>query len=345
MKSRKVFILLFVVISHIGIGAEQSQIFKVNEQINDYVIYSDNRNGNSIFEIMNKGNNSYIVRKYNIDTKEELIYKISYEIDETNIASKEFIIIKGKDDGDYMELMDFTLLIQAKDKIDSTNFPNDIGISQDYGEGDNKKHRDYVFEYWVPVLNLYSVDFGDNKSLELRDMKRGSKEEDERFYSITGWPTVINGPSFIIEKKDKISIKYDQFKVSLDKNWKQDGNTMVLSVKTPRDSQIALNNYKFDPDKSDAIKLCHVIGAIKMLSLNFPIFTDSLRISQESNCLIMDYYVYNPMDKMSTHIFDIFKPTQNKLIDNITIYSYASLFIDNRAYYEDIVKSIIGNTE
>ena len=68
---------------------------------------------------------------------------------------------------------------------------------------------------------------------------------------------------------------------------------------------------------------------------------ESIKVGIFNDCVIFNYYVYNHEDKMSTHIFDIYKIMNSKKFDNVTLYSYTTLFQDNIDYFNKIVKSII----
>lgn len=332
------FTLYFAIFICIFIPAEE-KFYKIDEQKNDYVLYADSRNGNTILGIMLDENDSYIVRKYNIDTKEELIYRISYEISETKISTKEYSIIKGKENDDYSDLIDISLIIQARDEIDFTVFPEDVNISQKY---DNNKKREYVFKYWVPVLNLYSIDFGKDRKLQLIDMGRTEKKQKSRFYTISKWPSIIEGPTYTIPAAKKMNIQYDEISIDIDRNWKQDGNSLVLSNSTPRDAQINFNNYNFDSDEENIYKSIHMIGIIKLLIMEVPIIAESLKIDKINNCIIFDYYIYNQDDNMSTHVFDVYKVLESNRIDNMTLYSYSTLYKDNYEYFIKIIQKAIG---
>ena len=332
------FSFLFASLFYISISAEE-MIYKIDDQVNDYALYADNRNGNTILGIMFDGNDTYIVRKYNIDTRVELIYRISFKFTETQISTKNYSILKGKDTGDYSDLLDLTLIIQARDKVNFSDFPEDIHINQNY---DNNKNRKYIFKFWVPVLNLYSIDFGNNKKLQLIDMGRTKQKQKSRFYTMTQWPENISGPSYKIPAADKMKIQYDELSLDIDKNWKQDGDSLVLSISTPRDALISFSNYTFDQEKGDIIKTTQVIGIIKLLFMDIPIIAESLKVQTNNNCVIFDYYVYNQDDNMSTHIFDVYKVLKNNRIDNITLYSYSTLYQNNFEYFVKIIKKVIG---
>jgi hypothetical protein len=318
----------------------------IKKQKNDYVIYYDTRSENPVlYGFLYEGGNTYLIRHFNIKTKEDIILKVTYEETKDEIVSKEIIVVKGKEQIEaYVEyLYDFFFLLNIGDSIDRSKFPDTIYLTQEVKSDNDVVNKKYTFDYWVPLFNMRKLEHENGGSLTLLTFGKNSESLAKRFYSITNYPKYVDGPSFEITKRKEKNLKYGSVKMRIDDSWKCDESALLLSVKTPRDAFIMFEHFTIDEDKIKTFnQVSHFIGFHKMISDSFYVLADTVNVSTIKNTVIFEYYIYNTQDKMVTRVVDTYKMIDNTLY-NINLFSYATLYKDNQKYFDGIIQDIIDS--
>jgi hypothetical protein len=321
----------------------------LKKQTNDFVVYWDKRNGNnSLYGIEYKGDDTYVIRSYDLVTKDEIILQASYHIDNMNrIISQVSKVIKGEDKFEVYKkpFIEFSQFLMIDNSLDRNKFPNDIYWYLDIGKDLEKLHKDIVCKFWIPLFNIYSIIENSNPEnvIKLVDFGRPGNEESTRFYTLNSIPTVVKSPTYYIKQNTPRTIQYDMIQFNLDDNWKINSDSAKLANITNQDALISFKNMFFYKDKINGNDYSLLLGDLTMIMIQKPIVTESVSINIAKNYVIFDYYVLNTDDNMLTHVFDIFVYDDTSRVDNITIFSYASLYNDNREYFLKIVNMITQN--
>ena len=347
---KSVLVVILVLISSCLFAQDfyQYPFFKPGK--NDYVQYWDTRNGkDAFFGIEYQDVNQYRIRYYDLKTKQETIIDVSYTETSTEIKTKDVKFIKGKEDIDAYKtvLMDFFLIVNADDKVQRKGFPQDVLYEQTIGSENDKVLQDMTYKYWVPLFNLYSiVENKDAKnSLRLVEFGRPGKEEAKRFYQLTDFPKVVDGPAYSIPENEVKKIKYDMIGFSLDANWKFDKDSAILNRATPRDAFITFDNNTFDPAKIRSTYIGYILAELKMEQIGMPIDVESVEFKESSDSLTASYKVLNTDDNMLSQVTDIFVFDSRGKVDNITVYSYETMYVANKVYFDTIIEQIAKNRE
>ena len=314
---------------------------------NDYVIYRDTRGGGERFiGYMFKGDDTYICRSYDAVTGDEL--EVSFVCQERGdeIVTRDMKALKGTLVPARLAelLMDFMWLLGRDEDVDRSAFPETVVERDTVGQGPEAEQRVVVYRFWVPVFNLFEMrTVGLDGAFALLEFGKDQKRESSRFHAYRSMPRIVEGPSYSIPPKGPVHLGFDFVDIDLDDNWKVEGNEAILSVATPRDALVSFKNYPFDLSKDpDLGFISYAVAYGDLHGLGMPVLADTVRFQSGDGALVVSYYAYNPRDRMVTRIVHAFRYEDAMLVE-LTLYSYASLYVANQAYFDSIVQSVVDS--
>jgi hypothetical protein len=341
-----------VFLALLGLCRLSAQGFVMNEifqrQANDWVLYWDTRGGREAFFGMEyRGDTTYILRSYDLASRAESVIQLSYVNQADRMVSRDLKVLKGPDDPAAYQamLLDFFLIVNNDDRLDRGAFPADIPYRATVGPEGKSVTKDFLYKFWVPVFGLYSIteEGAASPGLRLVDCGRSGKSEARRFYDTRSRPTIVDGPTYTIPSAETKHLTYDLVELAFDTNWKVEGNVANLAVRTPRDAQLAFANYRVDKATKPAREIALTLAFAKLVTMGVPMITDSVRLQAAEGKVVLEYYVINPSDHMASRVVDIYRYASDGRFDNVTLYSYATLYADNQAYFDAIVQDVLDD--
>jgi len=191
------------------------------------------------------------------------------------------------------------------------------------------------FEYWVPVLQLRSIDEGSGDPLTLATAGLAVSATDPAFFAYMGEPAPDAAEASEIAPGTTGSVTMDGLEIPLDSNWTQGKDGVYrIALATPQDACCYVET--IDMAEFSGMDIFDLIKFF-MLCSGGVLNPDGLRIFASGEYPCAFYRVWDPAAKRTSVQYRMFVPRDRNRLSVVSLAAFEAVYDRNQAYFDSIL--------